>query len=695
MFRGGRFDDAALLRSGEAARTLEDEARARSYNPQQRAVRSLDLAQNLLDRGDGNAAARFLEAEANRLQNTGDPVLRSYRDNALSRAAGYRATVPAQGYERASELARRATEARTLAHEMRRQGREGEARFLEAMGTDSLVQARLLAASAGNTDALVGRGLVQTYRAMVDHAYQTAIDGTGTLFGAGRRDGLVRDRDRTREIFGRLDTMMQEQGIGLDRAWNQMFENARINSGFAGFPTARDAAIFLRDNQHSMGLLIPFADMAQGFHRGDDAAVERARAGLVTALRDRRQWDVADQLYQRLQGEARTREGRQALDNLGTGRAQWWGQTAGDFIQHELPLLVLSGVVSGGAGWAARAGGAALGWGVRASRAVGVATELGAFVPTQRVLGELLQGRRADWSPGALARDYALTLGGYGLFRGMGSAWRYFRGDRAGAAVAREGLEHAFQGAGPRAAAGGARPPVPLVTAPTAAEATQAARAARDLRAAAGHLAQNPQEVQAALRNLQTPFQVNWGQPAQIGRSELARVQQYARDLARANPHLTPQQALDFAAADFMNSGRAVNYFRDPATGQLHMPGGINFYGNAPVDAAVEQAIMRAHGRMLIEEYAHGFGYSIRPGAYTPLTPQMQQFQGFMQTWMADPANQAALAQRYGAHTLDGLRAQPHEADIMALLGGMNPFEVDRYAIRLVMEEFMRLRPQP
>jgi hypothetical protein len=70
----------------------------------------------------------------------------------------------------------------------------------------------------------------------------------------------------------------------------------------------------------------------------------------------------------------------------------------------------------------------------------------------------------------------------------------------------------------------------------------------------------------------------------------------------------------------------------------------------------------------------------------------MQQFQQFLQSWISDPANQAALGARY-QNGLAELAGTPHEADIIAILGGMNPFEVDRYAIRLIMEEFLLLHP--
>ena len=88
---------------------------------------------------------------------------------------------------------------------------------------------------------------------------------------------------------------------------------------------------------------------------------------------------------------------------------------------------MLSGVLSGGLGTLARGGAMAVGWGTRAARASQVAAELGAFVPTERVLRDVVGGQRADWSPGALGRDYALTLGGYGLFRALGRGWEYFR----------------------------------------------------------------------------------------------------------------------------------------------------------------------------------------------------------------------------------------------------------------------------
>src|SRR5262249_20283916 len=90
---------------------------------------------------------------------------------------------------------------------------------------------------------------------------------------------------------------------------------------------------------------------------------------------------------------------------------------------------ILSGVVSGGLGSLAGAGATALGWGDKAIKVTKVATELGSFVPTDRVLSDVINGKKADWSPGAMARDHPPAARGHGRLQAAGQAWQYFRGE--------------------------------------------------------------------------------------------------------------------------------------------------------------------------------------------------------------------------------------------------------------------------
>jgi hypothetical protein len=149
---------------------------------------------------------------------------------------------------------------------------------------------------------------------------------------------------------------------------------------------------------------------------------------LVQSLRDNGQWEISRAVLNQLQADARTPEGRAEAQRLNANESrEWWTAKTGEFIREDLPILLLSGAVSGGAGTGARLLATAAGWSTRAIRATQVAVELGTFVPTERVLNEAINGRRADWSASSLARDYAFTLGGYGIFKAAGRGWRALR----------------------------------------------------------------------------------------------------------------------------------------------------------------------------------------------------------------------------------------------------------------------------
>jgi hypothetical protein len=234
-------------------------------------------------------------------------------------------------------------------------------------------------------------------------------------------------------VFEELNRTMRDEGVSLDRAWSSMFNDNRMDgwrgqTKVPGFISRNDAATFLRDHEVTRHLLTPFADMARGATAGNAAEIDRGQARLVEALRNNGQWEISRAVLNQLQTEARTPEGQAAARRLDANESrQWWAAKTGEFIREDLPILLLSGVVSGGAGAGARILATTAGWSARAIRGAQVAVELGTFVPTERILNEAINGQRADWSAGALARDYAFTLGGYGLFRAAGRGWQALR----------------------------------------------------------------------------------------------------------------------------------------------------------------------------------------------------------------------------------------------------------------------------
>ncbi|HKE57576.1 MAG TPA: hypothetical protein VKB46_12760, partial [Pyrinomonadaceae bacterium] len=422
--------------------------------PRQRALLSLDLAAEKLDQADGAGAATTLEnaarqarEDARRLDSNSSEArfLIAFADNAEARANAYRATSPQDGFAAASRLSSVATHTSQIADDLERSGATADASLLRALGADSRIQAQLTSQGAVNTNVLIGQGLSQTYQQVVNASFDQRIanarDWAYPWESRSPAAALREDKQRMQVVFAELNRTMREEGVSLDRAWNLMFDDNRID-GFRGparvpgFVSRNDAATFLRDNEVTKHLLLPFADMARGATAGDAAAIDRGHAALVQALRDNGQWEVSRAVLNQLQADAQTAGGRAEAQRLNANESrEWWTAKAGEFVREDLPILLLSGAVSGGLGTGARLLTTAAGWSTRAIRATQVAVELGTFVPSERILNEAINGRRADWSAGALARDYAFTLGGYGIFRAAGRGWQALRESGFGQSV--------------------------------------------------------------------------------------------------------------------------------------------------------------------------------------------------------------------------------------------------------------------
>jgi MafB19-like deaminase len=422
--------------------------------PKQRALLSLDLAAAKLEQADGDGAATILDNAARQAREDARSLnptsaearfLTAFADNAEARADVYRVRAPQEGFQTAGRLSSAAYQTEQLAAELERSGATSDARVLRAIAADSRIQAQLTSQGAANTNTLIGLGLSQTYQQVVNASFDQRIanarDWAYPWESQSPAATLRQARQKMQVVFEELNRTMREEGVSLDRAWNMMFEDNRMDGFRAparvpGFVSRNDAATFLRDHEVTKQLLTPFADMARGATAGNAAGIDRGHADLVQALRNNGQWEVSRAVLNQLQADAQTAEGRAAAERLNASESrEWWTAKTGEFIREDLPILVLSGLVSGGVGTGARLLATAAGWSTRAVRATQVAVELGTFVPTERILNEAINGQRADWSASALARDYAFTLGGYGLFRAAGRGWTALRESGFGQSV--------------------------------------------------------------------------------------------------------------------------------------------------------------------------------------------------------------------------------------------------------------------
>lgn len=694
--------DLADRRVADAQTLLEHEARIDGLAPVARALRAADVAAVELDAGRGDVAARILDDQARRMRPPGaraDPVTAALADGFEARAAAYRTESPRAGYEAAERLYRTASQARALAERS-----DGElARSLRLFAADSTLQARFVEAGAANTDVLLGQGVLATYRAIVDAAFARRIDDIGSInnFFSGRRERLREEQARMRVVFDELDRIMQQRGVSLDRAWNLMFDDRRMflgerNPRPAGWPAIfvnrNDGAVFLRDHDVTRGQLMPFADLARSFSAGDAAGVDRARAELVRALRASGQWEIARAVLDQQLANAQTAQGRTEARRLDASeRGEWWSARAGQFVGEELPILVLSGLVSGGAGWGARAIGLAAGWGTRAVRTAQVVTELAAFVPTERILSDAIAGRRADWSAGGLARDYALTIGGYGLFRALGRGWQALRA-RGRAPIG------AFEPPG----AGRTGVTLEDLTARGLSETEARALASQydDLAQVARLIDERPVEAAARLRELAQRWPgltVNWTEPIEITGAQLDRIAAQARELAPliGEPVERVTEALareEFGAILRARAGRT--YCVPPGTTTPNVPRELVVRRAGvvrPLDPSspAERVLAQLHARAGTEEFAHAAGFMVRgPGRYVVMSPRVAEFA----RWLENPRTLERLRASFTADEIAQMSSKIHEVDAMDLFVRHSTFgddEVGRYAVRRAYEMFL------
>lgn len=399
---------------------------------------TFDLATRQLEAGNGEAAAVILTRAAGELRAgmsaAGNPekdILNELAQNMEKRAHAYRQTEPNSMLSAAGSLNLYGRNAVVIGDGIAgRHPRYGA--LMQQVGRDSQIQAQILAQTAGNTKAMIGMGVSQAYRDIAIASITHDIDNTGAInnFFTGNRDDLERDRTRMTEAFNYIDRKMQSEGLTFHEAWHDMFNDHRMasRSDLPTHVTAHEAAVFIRDHQSTRGLLQPIMDISEGIASGNAGKVESGSANLVQTLRDNDQWGISRQVLDRYRASAQTTQGRAEAEQLDANESgQWWRAKATQFAREDLPVLLLTGVLSGGVGLGARALATTAGWGTRAVRAAQVTAELGSFVPTERVLNDVINGRRADWSGGAMARDYALTIGGYGLFKALGAGWRALR----------------------------------------------------------------------------------------------------------------------------------------------------------------------------------------------------------------------------------------------------------------------------
>jgi hypothetical protein len=155
---------------------------------------------------------------------------------------------------------------------------------------------------------------------------------------------------------------------------------------------------------------------------------DMAAAEIIKALRENDQWEIARALLDELSKSARTPEGADLAQKLNDSeRREWWSQKAQQFIVDDLPVLVLSTLISGGIGIGARTLALTAKWSPKVARGVQITAELLSFVPTERVLNDVINNRRADWSAYGMARDYLMTAASFGLFYTLGVCWRAWR----------------------------------------------------------------------------------------------------------------------------------------------------------------------------------------------------------------------------------------------------------------------------
>jgi len=432
-------DATPEARALDATRRLD----AEKQPPLARAIRGIDEASKELEAGRFDAAAKLFAAEGARAREAATrlPERSVEREtlDVVGRNMEARAkllgpsTTPRDLETKARELAGAARRALWDAHVFRRDGADGgSAKVLEAVGRDSMSQAELMYAQAKAGRTALGQSVSRTYRDIVNASFDRKIAEAGSIhnFFTGHRDKLEKDKVKMNEVFDELDRRMKKDGVELSEAWHQMFDDHRVTSAkdMPHHVTAGEAARFLRDHEVTKGLLMPMTKLSDGLATGDAKKIDAAQGDLVRSLRDNDQWDLARSVLDGYTKNAKTEEGKRRAQGLEDNESgERWAAFGEKLVKDELPVLVLSGVLSGGAGWGVKAATTAMKWGPRAVKAATVAGEIGSFVTTERLLNDAINGKRADWSPGALAKDAAIVGTGMAVFKGIGAGWRRFR----------------------------------------------------------------------------------------------------------------------------------------------------------------------------------------------------------------------------------------------------------------------------
>ncbi|MEM6531618.1 MAG: deaminase domain-containing protein [Myxococcota bacterium] len=403
----------------------------------ERAMHAVDAGATQLASGNPDVAAEVYRQEAERIRSflpeveplVDRTVLERVAESLERRAQLYGVEGSREARAAASSVYYGARNAMFVADGLAEDYPE-HAEVLRAIGSDSMLQATAVLEHAVQTDAAYARSMTQIYQEIVDTSFQLRFEGSSDIgnFFTGDKDELEADRARMGDAFGYLNHLIDTQGIPLHEAWHRMFNDAQIgNDALRNFPTPRQAAMFLRDHPVSAGLLSPMTDLSRGMWEGEVERIDQGRARLVEALRENDQWAIASSVLDDFEASAASRIGKAEAARLRANQSSERWMARGEDFAEELPLLLLSGLVSGGAGWGVRA----LTYGSRmnaaARTAAVVGTELSTFVVAERILSETVAGRDRDWSPAALGRDLAIGAAGYGIFRGLGAGWQAFR----------------------------------------------------------------------------------------------------------------------------------------------------------------------------------------------------------------------------------------------------------------------------
>ena len=418
---------------------LDAEARASGLGEMERTVRAIDAGSAHLENGRPDLAAALYRQEARRIETSIPEDARDIESTTRAhiardlkaRAALYDANGIHETRRAAENLVWHTNQSVRVA-DMIKDTHPDHAKLLRTTGTDGWMQAQGLGTKAIEAQGKLGKSFSTVYRNIVDASFEKEISESGWIDNSlrGTRDKLEDDRKKMGVVFDHIDKMIERDGISFHEAWHRMRDDATITKDgeLPGFATPRQAAGFLRDHKVSGGLLSPMSEISQGTWEGDARKLDEGRTRLIGALRENGQWGIAKSVLDDFKESAATEGGIADAQRLSDN--EWrerWTAKGKEFVAEELPVLVLSGVVSGGAGSLARAGAVALNVGSKARTAAVVGTELSTFVVTERVLNDALNGKRADWSAGAIGRDLAFGAAGYGILKGVGAGWRALR----------------------------------------------------------------------------------------------------------------------------------------------------------------------------------------------------------------------------------------------------------------------------